>query len=305
MIRALVGIALTICMLACSASCGVISPSRDYEYEIINNSVTITRYTSAESGRIVIPSKIRGKSVTSIGEWAFNSTNLTSIVIPNSVTSISDKAFYCCYTLSSITIPNSVISIGDEAFADCRALSSVYLPYSVISIGTTAFSDCSNLTSITVDPSNNHFMAENGILFSKDGKELVCYPAGKPNTSYSIPSSVTSIGVRAFIGSKNLTSVIIPNSVTSIGDSAFVGCLNLTSVAIPNSVTKIGNEAFSVCMNLTSVAIPYSVNSIGDEAFAHCYALTSITVDAANNYYEMVDGELRAKDGTAIWRPSS
>ena len=135
-------------------------------------------------------------------------TEITNLIIPNSVTSIGDYAFYGCSGLTSVTIPNSVTSIGDYAFYGCSGLTSVTIPNSVTSIGNCAFSGCSGLTSVT------------------------------------IPNSVTSIGNYAFSGCSGLTSVTIPNSVTSIGDSAFYDCSGLTSVTIGSGVTSIGDAAF-------------------------------------------------------------
>ena len=137
-------------------------------------------------------------------------------IIPNSVTSIGDYAFYWCSGLTSITIPNSVTSIGDYAFY-CSGLTSVTIPESVTSIGAAAFYRCSGLTSVT------------------------------------IPNSVTSIDDGAFQYCSGLTSVTIPESVTSIGNYAFASCSGLTSVTIPESVTTIGDRAFAYCSGLTSI----------------------------------------------------
>ena len=137
-----------------------------------------------------------------------NGEEIKDLVIPNSVTSISNSAFYGCRGLTSVTIPNSVTSIGHQAFYYCAGLTSVIIPNSVTSIGAQAFSDCTGLTSVT------------------------------------IPNSVTSIGAAAFEGCTGLTSVTIPNSVTSIDSYVFQNCISLTSVTIPNSVTSIGREAF-------------------------------------------------------------
>ena len=195
---------------------------------------------------IIIPN-----SVTSIGEKVFSACNsLTSIVIengnikydsrdncnaiiktatntlvqgckttiiPNSVTSIGEKAFWNCSSLTSIIIPNSVTSIGDYAFEDCTGLTSITIGNGVKSIGEWAFWGCTGLTSIT------------------------------------IPNSVTSIGKLAFLNCVSLFSVTIGNSVTSIGERAFRDCTNLTSITIGNSVKSIGKETFSGCTNITSV----------------------------------------------------
>ncbi len=207
-------------------------------------------------------------SVTSIGYWAFYScSGLTSIdvdkdntyydsrdncnaiiqtssntliagckstVIPNSVTSIGEGAFYNCYGLKSITIPESVTSIGWSAFRGCSGLTSVNIPNSVTSIGELAFYSCTSLTSIT------------------------------------IPNSVTSIGEYVFSGCTGLTSVSIPNSVTSIGNYAFYKCSTLTSITIPNSVTSIGYFAFSKCSGLKEVyCMAEQVPSTKTSAFSY------------------------------------
>jgi len=155
-------------------------------------------------------------SVTSIGDWEFDGCeNLTTITIPDSVTSIGEGAFYGCISLTAITIPDSVTSIGAEAFAYCENLTTINIPDSVTSIGESAFSFCVNLTTIT------------------------------------IPDSVTSIGESAFEYCSSLTSINIPESVTSIGESAFKYCTKLTTITIPDSVTSIGAWAFDGCKNLT------------------------------------------------------
>ena len=218
-------------------------------------------------------------SVTSIGGGAFEGcSGLTSIKIPNSVTSIGEYAFRWCESLTSITLPNSVTSIGDYAFSSCSGLTSVEIPNRVTSIGEGVFSDCTGLTSINVASGNSTYSSDNGVLFDKNKRIIIQYPAGKRDASYVIPNSVTSIGASAFNRCKSLTSIEIPNSVKSIGNDAFVYCNSLTSITLPNSVTSIGEWAFSHCDSLTSISIPNSVTSIGERAFYYCESLTSITL---------------------------
>ena len=200
------------------------------------------------------------------------------ITIPDSVTSISDYAFCSCENLTSITIPGSVTSIGNYAFERCESLTSVIIPDSVTSIGSSAFFDCVSLKSIEVSGNNKNYSSLDGVLFNKDKTELITYPAGKTDSEYVIPNSVTSIGYSAFENCTSLTSVTIPDSVTSIDYSAFENCTSLTSVTIPNDVTSIGYGVFQGCTSLTSVTIPNSVTSIDSSAFSSCTSLIGITI---------------------------
>ncbi len=135
------------------------------------------------------------------------------------------------------------------------------------------------MLSIDVDSENENYSSLNGVLFNKNKTELLCYPSGKTESSYSIPNSVTSIGLSAFSNCRSLASVTIPNSVTSIGMHVFYGCSRLTSITISNSVTSIGAKAFSGCLSLASVTIPSSVSSIDDDVFNNCVNLQSVYVE--------------------------
>ena len=226
-----------------------------------------------------LTSMVIPEGVTSIGSSAFDGcTALTSVVIPEGVTSIGSAAFSGCAALESVVIPEGVTSIGDRAFDGCTALTSVVIPEGVTSIRYGAFSACTALEKIEVSAANTAYISIDGVLFNKARTELIQYPAGKKATTYTIPSSVTSIGSSAFSGCDALTSVVIPEGVTSIGGAAFEGCAALTSVVIPEGVTSIGGFAFRGCAALTSIEIPSSVTSIGDYAFAYCDALTSVVI---------------------------
>ena len=189
-------------------------------------------------------------------------------VIPNSVTSIGEKAFYFCEGMTSVTIPSSVTSIGKTAFLGCTGLASVTIPSSVTTIGELAFNRCQSLTSVTIPSSVTTI-------------ESYAFSECTGLSSVTIPSSVTSIEERTFLACSSLTSVTIPSSVTNIGNSAFEGCTSLKSVIIPSSVTSIGEDAFDHCTSLSSVTIPSSVTSIEPYVFRNCTSLSSITIPAS------------------------
>lgn len=162
----------------------------------------------------------------------------------NDYTSSSHAPWYSLRTKAdSVAIEGDVTNIGDYAFYNFTNLTNITIPDSVTTIGNSAFLSCYNLTSINVDSANANYKSIDGVLFTKDGKELLCYPSAKTGTSYQIPSGVTSIGNYAFSSCSNLTSVTIPDGVTNIGEDAFISCLKLTSVTIKNGYTAIGNSA--------------------------------------------------------------
>ena len=214
-----------------------------------------------------VPSSLKEVVITggiSIGSNAFyDCSGLTSITIPDSVTSIESGTFFGCSGLTSITIPNSVTSIGSDAFYGCSGLTSITIPDSVTSIGSSAFSGFSGLTSIT------------------------------------IPNSVTSIGSYAFRNCSGLTSITIPNSVTSIGSSAFSGCSSLPSITIPNSITSIGSSAFSGCTGLTSITVPF-VGSGGSSNTHFGYIFGASSYSDNSSYVPSTLKEVVITDGTSI-----
>ena len=217
-------------------------------------------------------------SVTSIGDDAFyGCSSLTSITIPDGVTSIGGSAFRGCSDLTSVTIMSGVTEIGEYAFSFCTGLTSVTIPDSVTGIGLGIFSDCSSLKSITVP-----FV---GAEAGKTSSDTYQYPFG-----YIFGTSTSTGGMKvtqSYYGyntsSTTSETYYIPASlrnVTVTGGNilfgAFCNCSMLTSITIPDSVTSIGGSAFRGCSGLTSVTIPDSVTSIGSFAFNGCTELATV-----------------------------
>lgn len=177
--------------------------------------------------------------------------------IPASITSISTGAFSYCTGLTSIAIPNSVASIGNYAFYNCTGLSSIQIPSSVNYIGLLAFYGCSQAIMINIDAANQYYSIEDGVLFNKNKTILYACPDSKVG-SYSIPSTVTTIGVCAFYFCSGLTSLTIPSSVSSIGESAFTCCWGLVLISaqpiIPVELT--GYEVYGVEFDNCILLVP-------------------------------------------------
>ena len=224
--------------------------------------------------KVNIASTYNDVPVTSIYDNVFKNTAITTVIIPDSITSIGNWAFKNCSSLTEIVIPDSVTSIGNFAFEGCSSLKSVVIGDGVTWICIGAFEGCSSLTSVV------------------------------------IPDSVTSIDDDAFNGCSSLTSVVIPDGVTNIGCAVFSGCSSLTSIAvdvdnkyykdidgnlytkdgkgliqyaigksataftISDSVTWICTGAFVGCSSLTKIVIPDSVTNIDSEVFYNCSSLT-------------------------------
>ena len=246
---------------------------------------------TTEITNLIIPN-----SVKSIGDGAFHACSaLTSVTIPNSVTSIGNDAFFGCSGLTSVTIPNSVTSIGSYAFYNCSGLTSVTIPNSVTSIGNYAFYNChfvkgsfinnSTLTSNTYWEATIHDIETTDGLLITENAVRYCRPWA---TTIIIPNFVTNIVNEAFNYNSSLTSIKVEAGNT-IYDSrgncnAIIETTTNTLIQgckntiIPNSVTSIGERTFYNCSGLTSVTIPNSVTSIGEDAFYNCSGLTSVTI---------------------------
>lgn len=216
-----------------------------------------------KTGKITIPS-----TITSIEPSAFSyCTKITSIILPSNLKTINEYAFSDCSSLTSITIPKSVTTIKQSAFVSC-GLTSITIPATTINMENNIFPWCLSLTQINISSENPKFTSINGVVYSKDKKKILMYPVGRFGT-FTIPSSVTSIGDEAFFSCR-LSKINVPYGVTSIGEDAFIYSSNLQTINVPSSVKSIGDFAFMNCPSLLTITIPPSVTSFGYNLFGGC-----------------------------------
>lgn len=221
---------------------------------------TVSGIGTCTDTEILIPTTYNGLPVVSVEASAFlNNTAITSVVLPDGITSIGENAFNGCESLTSVTFgKNSQLSsIGPGAFNYCYSLESITIPDSVTSIGDGAFYGCAKLTSITIP----------------DGVKSIgnyAFAGCSALESITIPDSVLNIGYSAFEGCTVLKSITIPGSVLSIGQRTFAGCSGLESAIIADGVTSIGDDTFLNCTNLVNVSLPDSLTSIGSDTFYGC-----------------------------------
>ena len=208
--------------------------------------VTITRYKGPNSGEVVIPKTIEGFEV----KWI----------------DVSDASW------------------REGTFQGFTGITRIVIPDSVNYIGGFAFSGCTSLAEITVSPDNKNYSSVDGVLFNKDGSELIVYPKGNRRSAYTVPDGVTQISYSAFSGCKSLAEVVIPDSVTKIMgawsyyNGAFSGCTSLSKVKLSNNLTIIEERTFSGCTSLAEIVIPDSVTEIGEYAFSGCTSLKEIVI---------------------------
>lgn len=205
------------------------------------------------------------KKLTRIGKGAFDydRDKLTSIAIPDGVTTIGEDAFRNCSGLKSVTLSSKLTTIGVRAFMECSSLTSITIHDGVTTIGSDAFNGCSSIKSVILPES---------VTTIGDGAFSGC----KLLTDVNIPNGVSSIEIETFYQCSSLKTITIPDSVTHIGYYAFQYCKALQNVTIGNNVTRIANYAFDWCESLQSITIPENVTSIGYGAFRFCTSLKNV-----------------------------
>ena len=159
------------------------------------------------------------------------------------------------------------MSIGDYAFDSCKNLISMQLPSTLSSISGTAFVDDNSLQMITVATGNQFYSEIDGVLYTADKKEIVCYPIGKPGDRYEVLPGTEIVGEDAFRSSR-LKSIVLPDSIIQLGKSAFFSAHNIEAIIIPEKVKELPDYLFAG--GVTSIQLPDSLEIIGEEAFQNC-----------------------------------
>lgn len=242
---------------------------------------TITEYNGTDTV-VVIPSKINGVTVTTIGTDAFLGLNITSVTIPDSVTEIGANAFAGCTNLTSVNYIGDwsklTIQSGNPAVQD--AANEQLFDFKFILNNTAVIVRYKGTAADVTIPSRYKGKPVTMIDHAAFYNSVV--------TSVTIPDSVTSIRDSAFVFCSQLTNISIPNSVTAIGSFAFDGCTKLESITLPSSLSTIQSYAFYNCGNLKTIRIPVSVTFIENFAFDGCPSSMTVTYSGSKTQWDAI-----------------
>ena len=199
-----------------------------------------------------------------------------NIMLPDSITEI-DNYVFSYWKGTEVTLTSNIIYIGRNAFIGCENLISIVIPESVTNMGEDVFEGCTSLNNIAVSEDNLYYQSIDGVLFNEAVTEIIAYPINKLDNSYTIPSTVISIGERAFIGCDKLEGIILSENIENIGSYAFYGCKELISIYLGEKITNIEYGVFNECLKLTE-----------------------INVSTGSNAFKSIDGILFTKSGDTI-----
>lgn len=243
------------------------------------DSVTIVGIDSTITGDVVIPATLGGYKVRNFGEAFKGKTAITSITLPEGISSI---AYY--------------------AFNNCKNLEYVYISSTVTYVSSRAFDNTSSLKRIEVSESSSSFCSENGVLYNKAMTELIAYPAACEIKSFDMPDSVISVneysfangsleeitfsdacvqvGRYAFYSNSKLVTVNFNDAIQTIGDNAFASCRKLENMTLPSTLTEIKTYTFAWCDSLKEIIIPEGVKTIAKKGFYSCDGATLISISS-------------------------
>lgn len=245
-------------------------------------------YAQGSKGEVVIPTTVK-----TIGEYAFFGANeLSKVTLNEGLTKIEKYAFASCKQISEIVIPNSVTQIDEYAFQNCLDLKKVILSESLTRIPSYCFSQCSKIAEITIPASVKTISTY--AFFSTGGLKKITFREG-----------LATIGETAF-SYTGVEELNFPKSLRSIGKSAFAGCDYLTKVHFEEGIESLGDTVFNVTKQLNEINIPASLTKIGKACFTACLSLKEFVVNENNVNYKSIDGVLFDKEGkTLISYPNS
>ena len=262
-----------------------ISPLADFTFEAIDGqSCKLVGYQGTDSAVVIPEENADGLSVTTIGMQAFQNSSIVSVVVPQTVKTIEESAFFNCNRLKEVTLPEGIETIGIQAFYLCRSLEKIEIPDTVTTMGAVCFGGCFSLKELHYPKS----LASSRETFNGSNLTTIEVPEGVESipsctfmgctslVSISLPSTLKTIGSSAFQGCTGLVSIDIPSGVTEVPDSAFDGCSSLSYVDLKDSVVKLGIRAFADCIALESIRLPDSITTLDQDAFLGCSSLKKV-----------------------------
>ena len=256
------------CLSFCYLFAQEIATIDGIKYHIENGEATIAVQDENLSGDIVIPESIsyNGNNYVVIRatNGAFQNTDITSIILPNSITALGNICFRFCHNLTSVKLPDNITSLEDETFMTCSKLSVIELPKKLISLGQYCFMNC-NITKLT------------------------------------LPNSITTIGQGCFYSCSNLETVTLPQNITNLPASCFKDCKKLSGIILHEGIISLKDCVFENCLGLTSIKLPKSINILAGGCFKGCSNLSEVTclwnnlddIDVANSTFNNIFSEAK------------
>ena len=310
------------------------------KFAIVGDHAELVKYETKnkdKDGKIEVPAKVGGKAVTVVRKEAFEDSQPTEIVFPDSVESIGILSNHALTKLTKVTLPKNIVSIPENMFSYDTVLETVVLPEKLESIGSfafsgtaikeieipasvtvidpAAFSNCAKLDKLTVSKDNKVYTAKDNVLYTADMKKLIAF-AGQSRTEFTIPDGVEEIVAYAFVGSfdpglglgldddtKGLAKITFAKSVKKIGDFAFQDCLGFSELVLPDALEYIGTSAFGAgllhkaTVELPELKIGANVKRVRGYAFTG-YKVKKLVVDSKNSYFKTDGKKLKSIDGS-------
>ena len=227
------------------------------------------------------------ETVEDLGASAFHKcTSLLSIKIPKPIEYLPVELFNNCSSLETVVLQEGLKGMGNSVFNECFNLKSISLPSTFKSFGMWVFWDCYSVEKYDVAEENPYFTSVDGVLYSKDLKTLVQYPAGSTVKDFIVPEGTETVGFASCEGAINLEKVTIPASVKKLDGASLYKCDNLKEIKLNEGLEEIGNEAFYNCLNLSAPVLPQSIKTIGSGAFTGCESFVNVVIPEKVTYID-------------------